>query len=98
MGIVPRMLTLAQDLPAPVNLALSLHAPTQELRQSIVPVARAYPLPALMGALEHYQQQRWGLHPQTVCSDGVPSVCPQACRDQLALIWPSTASLPGAQL
>lgn len=52
------MLSLAADLPAPVNLALSLHAPTQELRQTIVPVARAYPLPALMSALEHYQKQR----------------------------------------
>jgi len=68
VGIVPRMLSLAQDLPAPVNLALSLHAPTQELRHSIVPAARAYPLPALMAALQHYQTQRCASHP----SDRVP--------------------------
>ena len=41
------------DLPG-VSLAVSLHAPNQELRQSIVPSARAYPLPKLMAALETY--------------------------------------------
>jgi hypothetical protein len=38
-----------------VSLALSLHAPTQELRSTIVPSARAYPLPKLMAAVEAYQ-------------------------------------------
>ncbi len=31
-----------------ISLALSLHAPTQELRATIVPSARAYPLEKLM--------------------------------------------------
>ena len=46
-------LQLVDDLPG-VSLAVSLHAPNQELRQSIVPSARAYPLPKLMAALETY--------------------------------------------
>lgn len=37
-----------------MNLALSLHAPTQELRTRIVPSARAYPLPRLMDAVDEY--------------------------------------------
>eukprot|EP00879_Flechtneria_rotunda_P019220 GHRR01020181.1.p1 GENE.GHRR01020181.1~~GHRR01020181.1.p1 ORF type:complete len:189 (+),score=64.06 GHRR01020181.1:777-1343(+) len=44
-----------------VNLALSLHAPTQELRKRIVPSARAYPLHKLMDTIAEYQaatQQR----------------------------------------
>lgn len=53
VGVVPRMLSLAQDLPG-VNLALSLHAPTQELRATIVPAARAFPLERLMSALDSY--------------------------------------------
>ncbi|EFJ40175.1 hypothetical protein VOLCADRAFT_108314 [Volvox carteri f. nagariensis] len=49
VGVVPRIKQLAQDLPG-VSLALSLHAPTQELRAKIVPSARAYKLPVLMDA------------------------------------------------
>ena len=58
-------LQLVDDLPG-VSLAVSLHAPNQELRQSIVPSARAYPLPKLMAALETYldrsRQQKVILH------------------------------------
>jgi adenine C2-methylase RlmN of 23S rRNA A2503 and tRNA A37 len=37
-----------------VSLALSLHAPNQELRQQIVPSARAYKLDKLMAAVDKY--------------------------------------------
>ena len=47
------MLQLAEDLPG-VSLAVSLHAPTQELRQTIVPSAKAYPLQKLMTTLDSY--------------------------------------------
>ena len=36
------------------SLAVSLHAPTQELRQRIMPVARTVPLDELMAALKRY--------------------------------------------
>ena len=44
---------LAEDLPG-VSLALSLHAPNQELRTRIVPSARAYKLDRLMAAVDDY--------------------------------------------
>ena len=53
VGVVPRMKTLTRDAPG-VALALSLHAPNQALRESIVPTARAYKLPALMEAMDEY--------------------------------------------
>jgi adenine C2-methylase RlmN of 23S rRNA A2503 and tRNA A37 len=46
---------MATDMPG-VSLALSLHAPTQELRKQIVPSARAYPLPKLLQAIQDYQE------------------------------------------
>ncbi len=36
------------------NLAVSLHAPNQKIRESIMPVARLYPLPQLLDAIENY--------------------------------------------
>jgi adenine C2-methylase RlmN of 23S rRNA A2503 and tRNA A37 len=60
VGVIPRLAQLAEDLPG-VSLALSLHAPSQELRQQIVPSARAYKLDRLMDAVAAYQaatQQR----------------------------------------
>jgi len=53
VGVVPRMLQLAVDAPS-VNLALSLHAPTQELREKIVPSAKQTPLEDLLHALDEH--------------------------------------------
>ena len=56
VGVIPNIARLAQDLPR-VSLALSLHAPTQELRQTIVPSAKAYKLDRLMAAVDAYQEK-----------------------------------------
>lgn len=56
VGVIPRILQLASDLPG-ISLALSLHAPTQELRRKIVPSARAFKLDKLMAAIDAYQQK-----------------------------------------
>jgi 23S rRNA (adenine2503-C2)-methyltransferase len=49
VGLVPGIRRLAgEDLP--VNLAVSLHAANDELRDELVPVNRRYPLSVLMGA------------------------------------------------
>ena len=53
VGVIPRMLTLPDDLPG-INLALSLHAPNQHLRESIMPAAGPYPLQKLLPALDTY--------------------------------------------
>lgn len=55
VGVIPRIIQLASDLPG-ISLALSLHAPNQELRQRIVPSARAYKLEKLIAAIDKYQE------------------------------------------
>jgi 23S rRNA (adenine2503-C2)-methyltransferase len=49
VGIVPRMAELLARVP--VNLAVSLHATTDEVRDRLVPVNRRFPLRELLGAL-----------------------------------------------
>ena len=53
VGLAHRIQSLAIDAPH-VQLAVSLHAPTQPLRLSLVPTAAAYPLDRLMEALVDY--------------------------------------------
>ncbi len=48
-GVVPRIATLLASVP--VNLAVSLHAATDAVRDELVPLNRRFPLAALMGAL-----------------------------------------------
>ena len=55
-GIVPGILRFA-DEGLPVTLALSLHASNQKLREQIMPVARAYPLPQVLDACRTYFQK-----------------------------------------
>ena len=52
-GIVPNIYALA-DEGLPVTLALSLHAPTQEKRERLLPVSRRYRLPEVMDAMRYY--------------------------------------------
>ena len=53
VGIIPRIATLDADLPG-VNLAISLHAPNQELRYRIMPSARPFPIDKLMKSIDEY--------------------------------------------
>ncbi len=53
-GVVPMIDKLAQD--CPVALAVSLHAPTDLLRDDLVPLNRKYPLKELLEACERYLQ------------------------------------------
>jgi len=53
VGLVPGILRLAEE-PLPVNLAISLHAPNDKLRESLMPVNKSYPLDALLQATRHY--------------------------------------------
>jgi 23S rRNA (adenine2503-C2)-methyltransferase len=53
VGVVPGIRRLAQEV-LPVNLAVSLHAARDELRDKIVPLNRRYPLSVLMGACADY--------------------------------------------
>jgi 23S rRNA (adenine2503-C2)-methyltransferase len=53
VGIVPGIRRLAGES-LPVNLAVSLHAANDELRDDLVPINRRYPLDALMAACDDY--------------------------------------------
>ena len=52
-GVVPMMDRLAQD--CPVALAVSLHAPEDELRSNLVPLNKKYPIAELLEACTRYQ-------------------------------------------
>jgi len=52
-GIVPRIEALAVE-PYQVNLAVSLHAPNDELRSQLVPINERWPVPVLMAACDDY--------------------------------------------
>ena len=55
VGIVPGIVRLADER-RPIHLAVSLHAATQEGRAALVPLARRWPLDALMEACRHYSR------------------------------------------
>lgn len=52
-GIVKKIYEFS-DVGLPVNLALSLHAPNNELRTSIMKINKAMPIEKLMAALKYY--------------------------------------------
>ncbi|MBQ9511699.1 MAG: 23S rRNA (adenine(2503)-C(2))-methyltransferase RlmN [Lachnospiraceae bacterium] len=54
-GLVPEILALAEKK-LQINLAISLHAPTQEQREQLMPVAKRYPLDMLMAACRDYYE------------------------------------------
>jgi 23S rRNA (adenine2503-C2)-methyltransferase len=53
-GLVPAMDRLSER--CPVALAVSLHAPNNELRDQLVPINRKYPLKELLAACQRYLQ------------------------------------------
>ena len=55
-GIIPGIRKFAEDAPQ-VNLAVSLHAPNQELRERTMPVAKKYGYDELMEACREYTEK-----------------------------------------
>lgn len=55
-GIVPRIYDFANEH-TQYNLAISLHAPNNELRNQLMPVNKAYPIEELMKALTYYSTE-----------------------------------------
>ena len=54
-GLVPKIYELAK-LPIQINLAISFHAPNDELRSRLMPVNKVYSIPVLMKAIRDYLQ------------------------------------------
>ena len=55
-GVVPKILEFS-ELDLQINLAISLHAPNNELRNKIMPINKAYPLDVLIPALKTYLER-----------------------------------------
>lgn len=52
-GIVPKIYEFA-EFPLQINLAISLHAPTDEVRNKIMKINKVYNIDTLMAAIDHY--------------------------------------------
>ena len=55
-GLVPKVLEFS-NFPLQINLAISLHAPNNELRDKIMPINKAYPLEKLIPAIKTYLER-----------------------------------------
>ena len=55
-GIVPKIYQFA-DEQMQINFAVSLHAPNQEARQKLMPIARAYKIDELLEAVRYYTKK-----------------------------------------
>lgn len=53
VGLIPGIRAM-RDLPLPVNLAVSLHAANDELRNELVPINKRYPISDLLDACAEY--------------------------------------------
>ncbi|MEO7391354.1 MAG: 23S rRNA (adenine(2503)-C(2))-methyltransferase RlmN [Ramlibacter sp.] len=84
-GVVPMMDRLGQD--CPVALAVSLHAPNDELRDNLVPLNRKYPLAELLDACNRYLEHapRDFITFEYCMLDGVNDQ-PEHARQLLALV------------
>lgn len=56
-GIVPGIKKFAKE-PLQLNLAISLHAPNNELRSSLMPINDRFPIEKVMQAVEEYKEDR----------------------------------------
>ena len=52
-GIVPKIARLIEDAPH-VTLSISLHAHSNEVRSSLMPINKAYPIEQVLAAAKHY--------------------------------------------
>jgi 23S rRNA (adenine2503-C2)-methyltransferase len=59
-GLVKEIEHLAKDFPT--ALALSLHAPNDELRQRLMPIAKRYPLSEILRTLQRFPRVKKGRH------------------------------------
>jgi 23S rRNA (adenine2503-C2)-methyltransferase len=80
IGLVPFIERLSNEGLA-VNLAISLHAPDDELRSSLIPVNRKYPIAAVIAAARaHSQRTGRRTSYEYVLLDGVNDSPEQAAR------------------
>jgi 23S rRNA (adenine2503-C2)-methyltransferase len=90
IGLVPAIRRLLR-LELPITLAVSLHAPNDELRDQLVPINRQHPLGDLLAACDEYAAAtRRRLTFEYVMIDGV-NTAPEHARQLADLIAPRRA-------
>jgi len=96
-GVVPMMQRLALD--CPVALAVSLHAPNDALRDSLVPLNRKYPLRELLQACKDYlaYAPRDFVTLEYCMLAGVNDT-PEHARELAALVAPGAGERPWCKL
>ena len=85
-GLVPRIRQFAEEN-TQVNLCISLHAPNDELRQQIMPVAKRYTIRELIDAAKYYFEKthrRVIFEYSLMMKDGVPFNCAVGQARELA--------------
>ncbi len=55
-GLVPKILEFS-EFPLQINLAISLHAPNDKIRNKIMPISKAYPMKELIKSLKNYLEK-----------------------------------------
>jgi 23S rRNA (adenine2503-C2)-methyltransferase len=55
-GLIPKMTEIAKDLPQ-INLAVSLHAPNDAIRNKLMPISKRYPMDELLAACSRHVAQ-----------------------------------------
>ena len=84
-GLVPKILELAEKK-LQLTLSVSLHAPTDEIRNTIMPVNKAYPVEQLMEACrQYYKITNRRISFEYAMIDGVNDT-PQAAKTLLKLL------------
>ena len=87
VGWVPGIDRLA-ECEMPISLALSLHAPNDELRSRLMPVNDRYPLAEVLAACDRYRaRRRRRVFVEYVMLDGVNDL-PEHARELAALLDP----------
>jgi 23S rRNA (adenine2503-C2)-methyltransferase len=86
VGLVPGIRRLGTDFEGKVGLAISLHAPNDDVRSRIVPMNRRYPLGELLAALRAYPlPRRRRMTIEYTLIDGVND-SPDHARELIALL------------
>ena len=77
-GVIPGIKRLLSD--CPVSLAVSLHAPNDELRNQLVPLNKKYPIAELMNACREYAafDRRWRVTFEYIMLKGINDSVSQA--------------------
>jgi 23S rRNA (adenine2503-C2)-methyltransferase len=85
-GLVPQIRRFA-DLGGQVNLCISLHAPNDELRRQIMPIAKKYGIRELVDSAKYFfekTRRRVIFEYSLICRNGVPFNCTAEIARELA--------------